>query len=126
MPTDQLLQQMLTTVIDGNANILKRQDSQDVDIKDIRSSMTELIKIDAELVSQRSAFERIGKHLDKVESQVNKNYTEIHGRINKIDEMLTEVRIVSARTVVKVTLIAAGASTIMTGVLGLVLVKLTT
>lgn len=102
---DEILHQMLTTIIDGQQVITKKQDNQASDIMEIRKSMVEIVKLDAQLVGQKEALARVGRHMDKIEH-----------RVNLVEGQVVDLRIVSARVVVKVSVIAAGASAIVASV----------
>ena len=113
MSNDLLMEKMLTTIIDGQGVIVKKQDEQATDIKEIRSSMIEIVKLEAQQVSQKEALTRMGNHIDKLEQKTEQEYKENHARINSIDDQVTDLRIMSARMVVKVSMIAAGASAVV-------------
>ncbi len=114
-PTDTVLQQMMTTIIDGQKQIAdsQKQQADDIrqqaaDIRDIRSSMKEIIKIEAQQANQKEALTRIGGDVDRLRHWVETETEKLHKRVNDLDDIVTDLRILSARLVTKVSLIAGG------------------
>lgn len=110
MPIDAVMEKMLTAIIDGQSVLT-------VEVKQIQSDMSKLLVIEERQVNQKEALSRIGSHVDKVEATAKENYTETHTRINAIEQQVTDLRIMSARVVVKISMIAAGASAVVASLL---------
>lgn len=111
---DSMTEKMLTTIIDGQATIQLKQDKQAEDITEIRKSMTEIVKLEAQQVSQKEALTRMGGHIDKIDE-----------RVNEVEQQVIELRIMTARVVVKISMIAAGASAIVASVIAFVVDRVT-
>lgn len=111
---DSMTEKMLTTIIDGQATIVAKQDKQAEDITEIRKSMVEIVKLEAQQVSQKEALTRMGGHIDKIDE-----------RVNEVEQQVIELRIMTARVVVKISMIAAGASAIVASVIAFVVDRVT-
>ena len=103
MPTDHILEQMMTTIIDA-------QKLQAKDISDIKTSMAQMLVMEEKMVNQKEALSRMGSHVDTIDL-----------RLCRQEKLLIELRIVSAKLVLKVSLIAAGASALVTTIGGFIL-----
>lgn len=123
-PSDKILETMMSTIIDGQTSIISTQKQQADDIREIRASMNEIVKIEAQQANQKEALQRIGQHVDKVEETSQTEREKLHVRINEVETIVTDLRIVSARMVVKVSTIAAGASAIVASIFAFLLPKI--
>lgn len=106
---------MLTQIINGQNNISKKQDEQAKDITEIRKSMVEIVKLDQQLANQKEGLTRIGKHVDKVED-----------RLIICEDRLTDLRLISSKLIVKVSMIAAGASAIVASIFAFTIQRIVT
>jgi hypothetical protein len=117
MTGDQAMETMLAQIIDTQKTLV-------ADVNDMKRSLIEIVKLEAQQVSQKEVLTRMGGHIDKIEADVKENYREVHGRINNLESAITEMRIVSARVVVKVTAIATGTTMVVGSIIAFTLSKM--
>lgn len=82
-------------IAEGQRQIVKTQDKQAADIKEIRSTMNEIVKLEERQANHKEAMNRMDQHIGKLQTQV------------------MDLRITSAKTVIKISLIAGIAGAIV-------------
>lgn len=113
MAGDAVIEKML-------ASIISTQDKLVSEVGDIRTTLAKIVLIEERQMNQKEALHRIGKHVDTVEVRLNDAEEKLHQRLNTIEQKVIELRITSAVTVTKITLISAGSSALVTGTLLLI------
>ena len=96
-------EEMFKTMLD---TIITSQEHLTTEVRDIKTSMIEVVRIEERLANQKETLARIGKILDNMDL--------------RIDELDGEVTIISAKhnsMAARITWIASGAATIITAIM---------
>ena len=97
------VRQMFTTLMEEQATLR-------TDVKEINQRLTDIVKIEQEQLNQAVGMTRMGNHIDRLESEIRDQ-----------DKIITDLRIASAKLIVKVSLISGGSAS---GVFGAIWVFL--
>jgi response regulator RpfG family c-di-GMP phosphodiesterase len=107
------LERMMATVIENQAEFKvsvaearEEQKTMRSDISQINQRLVEIVRIEERQLGQKEALTRLGKHVDGIDERISVN-----------EEKVNDLRVVSAKLVAKVTLLAGGSGALVSGVL---------
>ena len=103
-----MMEKMLTTIMSDQKTIFG-------ELRQIKDAMSKMLVLEEKQLNLKEALSRIGKHVDAIET-----------RLEATEEKVTDLRIVSARLITKVSLIAGGSGAGVSGILVLALQWLAT
>lgn len=103
---EEVIERMLNTLMEG-------QKSLSSEVKQVREEMRKLIILEERQINQKEAMVRIGNHVDRLDADLAKHKSYVSEKCRRVEDQVTDLRIVSARVVTKITVISAVASAVI-------------